>query len=76
MNVGNFIFNIARNLMDLGSKLYDMFTYEVSISWVSKIMSFFGSSTALPETVSLSFLIGGASAVVLLGIIIYNVFKL
>ena len=75
MNIGYFIFTISKNLMQLGTKLYDVFTTDVDISWVSKILSFFNSSVSLPETISLSYILGGISAIALLGIIIYNVFK-
>lgn len=76
MNVGHFIFTIARSLMDLGSKLYDMFTTQVDISFINKILSFFGSNIDIPNTISLSYLLGGASVTLLLGLLIYNVFKL
>lgn len=76
MNVGHFIFTIARSLMDLGTKLYELFTTQVDISFVNKILSFFGSSMDIPNTISLSYLLGGASVTLLLALIIYNVFKL
>ena len=76
MNIGQFMFTIARALMNLGQKLYDMFTREIDISFVSKLLKFFGADLDLPETISFSYILGGMSAVVLLAIIIYNVFKL
>lgn len=76
MNVGYFMFNIIKSVMDLGQKLYDIFTYEVDISFVTKTLRFFGSELDIPETLSLSYILGGASAVVLLVLIIYSVFKL
>lgn len=76
MNIGHFMFNIARNLMELGGKLYDIFTYQIDISFVSKMLSFFNASIEIPETISLSYIIGGMSGVILIGLIIYNIFKL
>ncbi len=76
MNVGYFMFNIIKSVMDLGQKLYDIFTYEVDISFVTKTLRFFGSELDIPNTISLSYILGGASAVVLLVLIIYSVFKL
>ena len=76
INIGHFIYTIIRAVMNLGQKLYDMFTYQVDISFVSKLLGFFKADIALPETISLSYILGGMSAVVLLGLIVYNVFKL
>lgn len=76
MNIGHFMINIARSLMDLGSKLYEMFTKEIDISFVSKLLEFFKADIDLPQTISLSYILGGASAVVMLGILVYNIFKL
>lgn len=76
MNVGYFMFNIIKSVMDLGQKLYEIFTYEVDISFVTKTLRFFGSELDIPNTISLSYILGGASAVVLLVLIIYSVFKL
>lgn len=76
MNVGYFMFNIIKSIMDLGQKLYEIFTYEVDISFVTKTLRFFGSELDIPNTISLSYILGGASAVVLLVLIIYSVFKL
>ena len=76
INIGHFIYTIIRAVMNLGQKLYDMFTYQVDITFVSKLLGFFKADIALPETISLSYILGGMSAVVLLGLIVYNVFKL
>lgn len=76
MNIGHFMFDIARKLMELGGKLYDMFTYQIDISFVSKMLSFFNASIEIPKTISLSYIIGGMSGVILIGLIIYNIFKL
>lgn len=76
MNIGHFLFSISRKLMDLGQKLYELFTMEVDITWATKILSFFNSDISLPDSISFSYILGGISAVALLAIIIYNVFKL
>ena len=74
-NVGSFIYQVLRILVGLPSKIYEMLTYEVDISWLSKILGFFGAETNIPNTISLLALLGSISAVVLVGIIIYNIFK-
>lgn len=76
INIGSFIYSIIRSVMNLGQKLYEMFTYQVDITFVSKLLGFFKADIAIPESISLSYILGGMSAVVLLGLIIYNVFKL
>lgn len=76
MNVGYFMYTIMKSIMDLGKKLYEVFTHEVDISFVNKIMDFFGSELDIPNTISLSYIIGGASAVVLVVLIIYSIFKI
>ena len=75
-NIGSFMYNVLQILVGLPSKLYSMLTYEVDISWISKILSFFDAEINMPNTISLLALIGSVSAVVLVGIIIYNIFKL
>lgn len=75
MNIGNFLFEISKALMGLGTKLYDVFTTSVSIKWVSNILSFFGASVELPETISLSWILSSAGAFVILALIIYRIFK-
>lgn len=75
MNIGNFLFTTAQALMNLGSKLYDLFTTPISIKWVQSILSFFGASVELPESISLSWILGSASAAVILVLIVYRIFK-
>ena len=75
-NVGSLMYTILRLLVDLPSKLYTMLTYEVDISWLSKILGFFNAKVNMPNTISLLAVLGSISAVVLVGIIIYNIFKL
>lgn len=75
MNIGQFMFNISKALMGLGQKLYDLWTMEISISWVQSILNFFGASVDLPENISLSWILGSASAAVILVLIVYRIFK-
>ena len=75
MNVGQFLFITSKALMDLGQKLYDLFTMDVSITWVKDILKFFGSSVELPETISLSYILFSASAALILVLIVYRMFK-
>ena len=75
MNIGYFMFNISKALMNLGQKLYDLWTMEISISWVQTILKFFGASVDLPENISLSWILGSASAAVILVLIVYRIFK-
>ena len=75
MNIGYFMFNISKALMNLGQKLYDLWTMEISIEWVQKILSFFGASVELPNNISLSWILGSASAAVILVLIVYRIFK-
>ena len=75
MNIGQFMFSISQALMSLGQKLYDLWTYEMSIEWVQKILKFFGAEVDLPNTISLSWILASASAALILTFIIYRVFK-
>lgn len=75
MNIGYFIWDIGQHILTLGTKLFDVFTMEINISWVSNIISLFGGSVNLPENISLYWILGSASAVTLLAIIIYRLFK-
>lgn len=75
MNIGQFMFDIAKALMNLGSKLYELFTTSISIKWVQDILKFFGASLQLPNTISLYWILTSASAATILIIIIYRIFK-
>lgn len=75
-NVGDLMFSIIKTLVDLPSKLYTVLTYEVDISWITKIFSFFNAEVGLPENISLWSMFATIGAVALVGIIIYNIFKL
>lgn len=75
MNIGYMFFTICKAIMGLGQKLLDLFTMEVSIKWVKDIINFFGANVNIPNTISLYYLITGGSAILLLSIIIYRMFK-
>lgn len=75
MNIGTFMFNISKALMGLGQKLFDVWNAEVDISWVKSLLNFFGASVNIPDSLSLSWLLTGASAAFLVAIIIYRIFK-
>lgn len=75
-NIGDFLLKILRLLVELPTKLYEALNYEVSINWLSKLLKFFGADVGLPEYVSLIGILGTISAVTLVIVIIYNIFKL
>ena len=72
-NIGLFLFNIANSIMNLGSKLYDVLTQSVNISFISKILEFFGADLELPSEISLMWILTGGSVAVLLILIILKV---
>lgn len=75
-NIGELMFSIIKILKDLATKLYDVINYQVDISFVNKTVEFFGGSSNLPNTISLLSIVGGVGVATLVGIIIYNIFKL
>lgn len=72
-NPGLFIFNISKSILGLGEKLYQVLTQSVNISWVSKIVSFFGASLEIPNEISLFWILTGGSVAVLAILIIAKV---
>lgn len=70
---GMFIFNISKSILELGEKLYTILNTSVNISFVSKIVDFFGGSVNLPSEISLIWLLTGGSVVVLAILIIAKV---
>ena len=74
-NIFSFVFGIGKGLLDLGNKLYQAFTMQVNISWLSKVINTLGGDINLPETISLSYILLTASASLLIGLIIYNLVK-
>lgn len=75
-NFGQFLITIWKFLLELPAKLYLVLTTEINISWVSKLLKFFGADDiGLPNSISLIYIIGGASGVLLLTLLIYRIFK-
>jgi len=70
---GMFIFNISKSILELGEKLYTILNTSVNISFVSKIVDFFGGSVNLPNEISLIWLLTGGSVIVLAILIIAKV---
>lgn len=70
---GMFIFNISKSILELGEKLYTILNTSVNISFVSKIVDFFGGSVNLPNEISLIWLLTGGSVIVLAILIIVKV---
>lgn len=75
MNIGEFMFDIGSKALDLGKKLYDAFYYQVNIKWIKTITDFFGADISLPDSISLSYILGGASAALIIFLIIYRLVK-
>ena len=74
-NMGAFFFEITQYIISLTSKIYSILNIQINISFVSSILSFFGSSAEIPTTISLLSIISTLGATGLLAIIIYNIFK-
>lgn len=78
INVGTFLYKVIEGLVNFTKTLYDVFTTELNISWLNKLIKFFGlqDSLTFPDTISLLWVLTGASGIVILGFIIYNIFKI
>ncbi len=75
-NIGYLMYNSIVAVMNLGKKLYDVFTMDVSIKWVQTVLKFFGADgTNLPDSISLYWILTSASATIILVLIIYRLFK-
>ena len=72
-NIGAFLFTTSKNIMSLGSKLYQLLTTSVNISFINDILSFFGSDLDLPNEISLMWILTGGSVAILLIFIILKV---
>lgn len=75
VNLGSLLFSVGQALLGLGQKLYEAFTMEVDISFITKVMNFFGASVELPETISLYYILISGSAALIIGLAIYRAFK-
>ena len=76
LNVGTFLYKICEGLIHFTKTLYDVFTTEVDLTWLNKLLWFFNIELSMPNTISLMWILTGASGVIILGFIIYNIFKL
>lgn len=74
-NIGELLFEVSRAILGLGNRLLEIFTMEVNISWVKDIINFFGGNLNIPDTISLYYILTGGSAILLLTVIIYRMFK-
>lgn len=76
LNVGTFLYKICEGLIHLTKSLYDVFTTEIDLTWLNKLLGFFNVELTMPNTISLMWILTGASGIVILGFIIYNIFKI
>lgn len=74
-NMGGFFYEITQYIINLTSTIYDILNIQINISFVSSVLSFFGSSAEIPTYISLLSIISTLGATGLLAIIIYNIFK-
>lgn len=75
MNLGLFVYNLGEWALNLANKLYEAFFLQVDIKWIQSVVNFFGASIEMPDKISLSYIIGGASATLLIALIIYRLVK-
>lgn len=75
VNMGSFFFEITQYIINLTQTIYDILNIQINISFVSSVLSFFGSSAEIPTYISLLSIISTIGATGLLAIIIYNIFK-
>lgn len=71
-NVFTIMYNVSKALIDLGNKLYEAFSTSVNIQWINKVINFFGAESPLPNELSLSWILFGASGVFIIGFIIFK----
>ena len=76
LNIGTFIYKICEGLIHITKSLYDVFTTEISMAWLNKLLNFYNIELSIPNSISLMWILSGASGVVILGFIIYNIFKI
>ena len=74
-NMGAFFYEITQYIINLTSTIYNILNIQINISFVSSVLSFFGSNAEIPTTISLLSIISTLGATGLLAIIIYNIFK-
>lgn len=76
LNIGTFLYKICEGLIHITKSLYDVFTTEISMAWLNKLLNFYNIELSIPNSISLMWILSGASGVVILGFIIYNIFKI
>lgn len=76
LNIGTFLYKICEGLIHITKSLYDVFTTEISMAWLNKLLSFYNIDLAIPNSISLMWILTSASGVVILGFMIYNIFKI
>lgn len=75
LNIGTFLYRICEGLIHITKSLYDVFTTEISLAWLNKFLSFYNIELAIPNSISLMWILTSASGVVILVFLIYNIFK-
>lgn len=76
LNIGTFLYRICEGLIHITKSLYDVLTTEISMTWLNKLLSFYNIDLAIPNSISLMWILTSASGVVILGFLIYNIFKI
>lgn len=76
MQVMSFLLEILQGISSLVSRIQEVLTYKVNISWLVDLLDFFGADIGdLPTNVSLMGLLLTVGALPLAIIIIYSIFK-
>lgn len=76
LNIGTFLYKICEGLLHITKSLYDVFTTEIDLSWLNKLLNFYNIELSMPNSISLMWIMTSASGIVILGFIIYNIFKI
>ncbi len=76
LNIGTFLYKICEGLIHITKSLYDVLTTEISMAWLNKLLSLYNVELSIPNSISLMWILTSASGVVILGFLIYNIFKI
>lgn len=76
LNIGTFLYKICEGLVHITKSLYDVFTTEIDLSWLNKLLNLYNIELSMPNSISLMWILTSASGIVILGFIIYNIFKI
>lgn len=76
LNFGTFLYKICEGLIHITKSLYDVFTTEIDLTWLNKLLNFYNIGLSMPNSISLMWILTSASGIVILGFIIYNIFKI